>query len=151
MGSRVAVVVALLALVAFAASAGAARSARADGATLTATVGTNDGFQLSLVDASGTPVTHLDAGTYTVVVHDRSTFHNFHLFGPGNVDVKTAVETAGDQSFTVTLVDGAYIFQCDPHASSGMKGQFTVGGAAAPVAAVKLSGAIRGSKTSLTG
>lgn len=119
--------------------------------TLVGTVGTNDGFQLSLADASGTAVQHLDAGTYTLVVHDKSTFHNFHLFGPGNVDAATAVDTTGDQTFTVTLVDGIYTFQCDPHALSGMRGQFAVGSAALPTPAAKLNGSIAGSKAALGG
>ena len=94
-------------------------------ATLTGSVGANDSFQIGLVDGSGAAVTHVDPGTYTLVVHDRSTLHNFHLFGPGGVDVATAVDTTGDSSFTVTLVDGIYTFQCDPHASQ-MSGSFHV-------------------------
>jgi hypothetical protein len=127
--------------------------------TLTGTVGTNDAFQIGLTDPSGAPATHLDPGTYTLVVHDNSTLHDFHLFGPGGVDVATAVETTGDQTFTVTLVDGIYTFQCDPHAFSGMKGQFAVGSASlptpapkpAPKPAAKLSGSIKGAKATLGG
>ena len=53
------------------------------------------------------------AGTYTLVVHDRSTIHNFHLIGPG-VDVATTVEDAGDATFTVTYDDGP---RENPHGS----------------------------------
>ena len=119
--------------------------------TLTGTVGTNDEFQLSLQDPSGAPAKHVDAGTYTLVVHDNSSFHNFHLFGPGGVDVATGVDTTGDQTFTVTLTDGIYTFQCDPHAASGMKGQFAVGSASLPTPTPRLAGAIKGSKATLTG
>ena len=119
--------------------------------TLTGTVGTNDAFQLSLQDPSGAPAKHVDAGTYTLVVHDNSSFHNFHLFGPGGVDVSTGVDTTGDQTFTVTLVDGIYTFQCDPHALSGMKGQFAVGSASLPTPTPKLAASIKGSKATLTG
>lgn len=119
--------------------------------TLTGTVGTNDAFQLSLTDASGAAVKHVDAGTYTLVVHDNSSFHNFHLFGPGGVDLATDVDGKGDQTFTVTLVDGIYTFQCDPHSFSGMKGQFAVGTAALPVATPRLAASITGSKAKLTG
>src|SRR5256714_318704 len=42
----------------------------ADNPVLEGTVGTNDAFVISLVDASGAKVTHLDPGTYTIVVHD---------------------------------------------------------------------------------
>jgi len=135
-------------LVALAAGAG---SARADNPVLTGTVGTNDDFQLSLVDSSGAPVKHLAAGTYTVVVHDRSAFHNFHLFGPGNVEAATAVDATGDQTFTVSLVDGLYTFQCDPHALSGMRGQFAVGTASPPVPTPKLNGSIVGHTALLGG
>jgi hypothetical protein len=110
---------------------GAGGAARADNVVLTGDVGAGDAFVIALTDASGAPVKHVDAGTYTLVVHDRSTFHNFHLSGPGSVDVSTTVDGTGDQTFTVTLVDGQYFFQCDPH-SAQMKGSFTVGSAAAP-------------------
>lgn len=110
---------------------GAVGTARADNPVLTGDVGIEDGFTITLTDASGARVTHLDAGSYTLRVHDHSSFHNFHLSGPGNVDVQTPVDFIGDQTFTVTLVDGQYFFQCDPH-SSQMKGNFTVGAFTAP-------------------
>jgi PASTA domain-containing protein/copper binding plastocyanin/azurin family protein len=75
-------------------------------------------------------VTHLGAGTYVIQVQDNSTFHNFHLSGPG-VDRKTDVDFKGTQTWTVTLTDGVYRFVCDPHASF-MKGSFTVGSAQPP-------------------
>ena len=51
---------------------------------------------------------------------------NFHLTGPGDVDVSTSVGGEGDESFEVTLAAGEYTFLCDPHASQ-MRGTFTVG------------------------
>jgi hypothetical protein len=102
-----------------------AGGARAADPVLTADVGQGDGFTIGVVDASGSPVTHLDPGTYTLVVHDHSSFHDFHLSGQG-VDVTTDVDGIGDRTFTVTFVDGKYFFQCDPH-SAQMKGSFTVG------------------------
>lgn len=110
---------------------GAAGTARAANPVLTGEVGIEDGFTITLTDANGARVTHVDTGTYTLLVHDHSTFHNFHLSGPGSVDVQTPVDFVGDQTFTVTLVDGQYFFQCDPH-SSQMKGNFTVGTFTAP-------------------
>jgi hypothetical protein len=47
--------------------------------TLNAIVGTNDGFNITLNDAAGKKVERLLPGTYTVVLDDRSTIHNFHL------------------------------------------------------------------------
>ena len=89
------------------------------GGTLNGTVG--PGFDISLDGTDG-----ITAGTYTLVVDDRAGDHNFHLTGPGGVDVATAVAEEGEQSFEVTLEAGEYTFVCDPHASS-MRGTFTVG------------------------
>ncbi len=96
---------------------------RADNAKLIGTVG--PGFEIHLTDAGGNEVTHLDPGTYTIEVHDRSDFHNFHLSGP-SVDMTTDVEGVGDSTWTVTFTDGTYTYRCDPHAGS-MIGRFTVG------------------------
>lgn len=142
-GPRVTLAVLVIAAVA------AAGSARADNPTLTGVVGTNDDFQISLSDANGS-VKHLAAGTYTLLVHDKSSFHNFHLFGPG-VDVATTVDGTGDQTFTVTLTDGTYTFQCDAHLPA-MKATFTVGAVAAPTPpAQRLNGSLVGSKATLSG
>lgn len=103
-----------------------AGAGRADNPVLTGDVGANDAFSISLADASG-PVTHLDPGTYTIVVHDHSAIHDFHLSGPG-VDVATDVGGVGDVTWTVTLMNGVYTYVCDPHLTV-MKGSFTVGNA----------------------
>ncbi len=87
--------------------------------TLNGSVG--PGFDISLDGTDG-----ITAGDYTLVVNDQSTAHNFHLTGPGGVDVSTEVSEEGEKTFDVTLVAGEYKFQCDPHASS-MNGSFTVG------------------------
>jgi plastocyanin len=79
------------------------------------------GSEISLDGTDG-----ITAGDYTIVVNDQSSAHNFHLTGPGGVDVSTSVSEEGEKSFDVTLVAGEYKFQCDPHASS-MNGSFTVG------------------------
>jgi plastocyanin len=134
------------------AAAGSAGAASADNPALTGVVGTNDAFQISLSDSNGA-VKHLAAGTYTLLVHDRSALHDFHLSGPG-VDVATTIEGTGDQNFTVTLADGTYTFRCDAHFTT-MKGTFTVGAATAPPPAPaptqKLSASLVGSKTVLHG
>jgi len=98
--------------------------AGADGTPLSGTVG--PGFTISLRDASGAPVRQLDPGTYALTVDDKSDEHNFHLQGPGGVDVSTEVEAIGVKTFSVTLVDGTYTFLCDPHPTR-MVGTFTVG------------------------
>ena len=127
-GMRVLAIAVLVLLVLPAAGAGASR---ADNPVLTGDVGANDSFTISLTGPDGSPVRNLDPGTYTLLVHDRSTIHNFHLFGPGGVNAATDVDTTGDFTFTVTLVAGTYNFDCDAHAST-MKGSFTVGAAPSP-------------------
>ena len=119
--------------------------AGADNPRLEGAVGTNDAFVISLSDATGTKVTHLDPGTYTIVVHDRSAEHNFHLDGPG-VNQSTDVEGIGDVTWTVTLTDGIYGYQCDPHAGI-MKGRFAVGSAQLPPPTAALAGRIGPGRT----
>jgi hypothetical protein len=85
---------------------------------------------ISLRSPDGTAVRHLDAGTYTFSIDDRSDFHNFHLFGPG-VDLSTDVETIGMVSWNVKVIDGTYTFLCDAHPGT-MKGSFAVGAVPPP-------------------
>ena len=96
---------------------------------LTGVVG--PGFFISLTDESGQRVTHLDPGTYTINVTDKAAEHNFHLTGPGSVDQATDIDFIGSATWTVTLVDGTYRFQCDAHPTL-MKGSFGVGTAPPP-------------------
>lgn len=103
--------------------AGVAIAATAPG-TLSGSVG--PGFSISLRDAQGNAVTRAEPGAFQLEVDDKSEEHNFHLRGPGGVDVSTDVAAVGKQTFAVTLVDGRYTFVCDPHATS-MRGSFEVG------------------------
>lgn len=113
----------LVILAALVAVLSAAGYGRADSPSLVGAVGLGDSYSISLKDATGKAVTHLDPGTYTLLVHDYSALHNFDLNGPG-VSVATGVDTVGDQTFTIT--DGTYFFQCDAHVGQ-MHGSFTVG------------------------
>jgi len=117
-GLRVALVVA--AVVAFV----AAGSARAEDPVLFGDVGAGDAFTITLTDASGSRVAHLDPGRYTVTLRDHSDFHNFHLSGPG-VNKKTGIAFVGNRSWTLTLAAGTYKFRCDAHPTT-MRGRFTV-------------------------
>lgn len=56
------------------------------------------------------------AGTYKIVIRDRSSIHNFHLTGPG-VNKKTSVAAVGTTTWKLKLKKGTYKFVCDPHAS----------------------------------
>jgi plastocyanin len=58
----------------------------------------------------------VEAGIYTIIVHDKSNIHNFHLMGPG-VNKLTNVPRVYTTSWTVKLTKGTYKFQCDPHAA----------------------------------
>src|SRR5205823_3400541 len=89
-------------------------SAAADNPKLFGSVG--PGFTISLEDASGNPVKHVDAGTYDVVVQDLAAEHDFHLVGPG-VNNSTDVAFTGTVTWTVTLKKGVLRFRCDPHAT----------------------------------
>lgn len=123
-------VVGVVAIVAVAVLLGTAGAARAENPVLTGDVGANDSYTITLQDASGAKVTHLDPGAYTLVVHDHSAIHNFHLSGPG-VDASSTIPETGDKSFTVTFSDGKYLFDCDAHPAQ-MKGSFTVGTVSTP-------------------
>jgi len=86
---------------------------------------TGPGFEIAL-NQNGVLITSVDAGTYTLKVDDRSAAHNFHLTGPGVDKVITDVGFVGEKTVTVTLEQGTYNYQCDPHASAGMRGTFDV-------------------------
>ena len=95
------------------------------GASSTLKGETGPGFTIE-VSQNGQDAETVKAGTYTLEVEDKSDQHNFHLIGPGVDEEVTAVPFVGDKSVTVTLQKGTYTYQCDPHASSGIKGTFTV-------------------------
>lgn len=114
-GLLVAAAAAALALVPGASSAPASQ--------LFGTVG--PGFSITLQDAAGNLVTRVDPGTYTLQVRDLSPDHNFRIFGPG-VEEATGVEQEGTVTWTVTLREGRYTIQCDPHPSQ-MSRVLTVG------------------------
>ena len=84
-----------------------------------------DAFEIRMTREDGSPLGALDPGTYTIVVNDYSTMHNFHLFGPG-VSLATRVEEIETVTWTVTLTNGRYDFVCDPHATL-MRGNFRIG------------------------
>jgi plastocyanin len=86
---------------------------------------TGPGFTIE-VEQDGKDAESVKAGTYTLKVEDKSDAHNFHLIGPGVDEEVTDVPFVGEKSVTVTLEKGTYTYQCDPHASNGMKGTFTV-------------------------
>ena len=89
--------------------------------------GNPDAFTITLTTEDGSDVTTLTPGDYTLEINDLSTIHNFHLTGPGDVDVSSEVGETEDEDYDITLVAGTYDFVCDPHAST-MNGSFEVTG-----------------------
>ena len=83
------------------------------------------GFDIE-VTQDGKDAETVKAGTYTLKVEDKADIHNFHLIGPGVDQVVTSVPFKGEKTVSVTLQKGTYTYQCDPHASGGMKGTFEV-------------------------
>ena len=85
---------------------------------------TGPGFSID-VEKAGKDLKTIKAGTYKIKVEDKSSIHNFHLFGPG-LNKKTTVPFTGETTWTIKLKPGKYTYQCDIHLSEGMKGTFRV-------------------------
>jgi plastocyanin len=96
--------------------------------TATAAFPAGNANRLTGTDGPGFTITMskqtVKAGTYTIVVHDKSNIHNFRLTGPG-VNKLTSVPWVGTKTWTVKLKQGVYKFVCDPHATI-MKGVLRV-------------------------
>lgn len=58
----------------------------------------------------------IPAGRYKVIVRDRGTIHNFHIFGRG-VDKDTSVPGTGKTVWKIRFRPGTYTIQCDPHSA----------------------------------
>jgi plastocyanin len=94
--------------------------------TLQGSVG--PGFTIKLTKA-GKAIKNVKAGTYKLVVADRSPAHNFVLERQGGTERKiTSVAFVGTKTVTVKLTRGVWKFYCEPHASM-MVGRVAVGGA----------------------
>jgi plastocyanin len=96
--------------------------ARSSSAILTGEAG--PGYSID-VEKAGKDLKTIKAGTYKIKVEDKSSIHNFHLFGPG-LNKKTSVPFKGETTWTIKLKPGKYTYQCDIHVASGMKGTFKV-------------------------
>ena len=74
------------------------------------------GFTIALKDARGKTVKTLRHGSYTFVVSDKSSIHNFTLNGPG-ISNKTITGTSfvGSKTVTLTVKKGSYRFYCTVH------------------------------------
>jgi plastocyanin len=110
-----------LSLIGALALAASAQAATPTKTTLVASVGPSATISLK---KGGTKVSTLKPGAYVIRVSDKSSFHNFHLRGPG-VNKATTVPFAGNRTFRITLRRGTYRYVCDPH-SDRMRGSFSV-------------------------
>lgn len=80
------------------------------------------GYTITLKTQAGKSVKSLKLGTYSVVVRDRSSFHDAHIVAPG-FDRSTTVAFVGTKTWKMKLAKtGTLRFQCDPHARQGMRG-----------------------------
>ncbi len=111
-----------VAAAAIAVAAAAVEHAEAAVPKLRGTVG--PGFTIQLKQGAKR-VTKLRAGTYRLVVSDRSPIHDFHLSGPGLNKVATGVSFVGTKTIKIKLKRGTYRYVCDPHRTL-MHGRFTV-------------------------
>jgi hypothetical protein len=89
---------------------------------LLATVGPK--ATISLRSGSGAPIKSVKAGTYSIVVRDRSKAHNFHLVGVG-VNKKSSVAAVGTTTWKLKLSKGALRFYSDK-APTTVKGSIKV-------------------------
>jgi plastocyanin len=114
---------AVLTVLALAVSAMAA--SQATHPKLLGVVGKNNAFKISLT-SKGNAAKTLKAGTYTFVIQDDSTIHNYELDGPnGKSWTFTSVGFKGTKTMTLKLAKGKYKAYCSPH-ESFMFQQFTV-------------------------
>jgi plastocyanin len=103
---------AAVAMLVFLGSAGAASHPQ-----LVGVVGQNDAYKITLT-SGGKAVKTLKAGTYTLVIHDDSSIHNYELDGPnGKSWTFTSVPFTGTKTVTLKLTPGAYKAYCAPHES----------------------------------
>ena len=90
---------------------------------LVATVG--PGATITLRTASGAVPRGLKAGTYAIVVRDRSRLHNVHLIGAG-IDRKSARAGTGTVTWRVRLRSGTLRFFSDA-APARLRGSVRIG------------------------
>jgi plastocyanin len=103
-------VLAAVAVTAALSVAGVAQAAPTANKKLNGTVG--PGFTITVAKKT------VKAGTYDIVIQDRSNAHNWHITGPG-VNKKTSVSGTGTITLkNVKLKKGTYTIVCDPHAST---------------------------------
>lgn len=83
---------------------------------LIGSVGKNGAFKITLTNTKGKLVKTLKAGTYTFVIHDYASIHNYELDGPnGKSWTFTTPSFVGTKTRTLKLTPGKYKAYCAPH------------------------------------
>jgi hypothetical protein len=73
------------------------------------------GATIVLKRGNGTVVRNASRGNKTFVIRDRSSVHNFHLYGPG-IGRRTGVTFVGRRTWSPLLLRvGRYTIVCDRH------------------------------------
>jgi hypothetical protein len=79
------------------------------------------GTTIVLKRADGSVVRNARRGYKTFVIRDRSSAHNFHLYGPG-IDRHTGIAFVGNRTWTPLLLKvGRYTIVCDRHPLTMLK------------------------------
>jgi len=101
--------------------------AKAQNPVLIGRVGLHNSYTISLRTPDGKLVRSIPAGTYSIVVHDYSRFHNFALGSQTeNKRLFTGgIRWIGTKTYTVTLHPGSYAYACSVHFRT-MNGTFVV-------------------------
>ena len=111
--AAIAAAAAAVTVLALTATAGAAGHPK-----LIGVVGKNDAYKIALNAPNGKIAKTLKPGTYTFVINDDSTLHNYELDGPhGKSWTFTSVPFKGTKTVTLKLAAGAYKAYCEPHES----------------------------------
>jgi hypothetical protein len=111
---------------ALAVTASVAATAFAGHASTPTLVGTDGpGYTITLKTSAGKAVKTLKAGTYKLVIHDKSSIHGWSLDGPhGFAKDIAAISAVSTKTVTLKLKAGKYKFYCPNHESI-MFGHFT--------------------------
>ena len=79
---------------------------------------------IAVVGADGTRVRMLQPNKYRFIVRDRTTTQNFHLLGPGGLNLRTKVPAKTTVTWSVYLRPGNYTYRSDK--SRRLRGTFIV-------------------------
>jgi hypothetical protein len=89
--------------------------------------GFHNKYVITLTYPNGHRVRSLAAGTYTLVVHDYSSIHNFALGSQTQNKrlLTTGIPWIGTRRYTLKLTPGRYAYACSAHFQT-MNGTFVV-------------------------